>query len=126
MPTDHYYVYADITGGQFAKCSFFYKKDGTEPVPDAKLFVPATSTSCIIEQTSNSPLLLIGASYKTIGHPPALNSSNFCAADDENAVTVTMPNNATVSKGVVLLFSNRGEVQDLYPSGDPQVTNETP
>ena len=49
----------------------------------------------------------------------------FAAANDENIVSFTMPTTTTITKGVVLLFSTPGTVQNLYPSTDPQVTNDS-
>ncbi|UXH78731.1 hypothetical protein [Roseateles amylovorans] len=125
--TTHYYVRAKPSADDlFADCAYYYDKAGTERVDESVLRVPANATDCVIEQTSNTTLILIGATAKTLGQVPAMNPSNFSAADDQNAVTISMPNNAIVTRGVVLLFSNDGNVTNLYPSSDPQITNQSP
>lgn len=118
-----YYVQATISG-DYAACKYFYDKTAKEPVEGSTLRVDLGETSCIIEQAEGSELTLLGASYKTIGSTPAMNDNNFCPADDQNAVTVPMPTGQTVTKGAVLLFSNGGaQVESLYASADPEVTN---
>lgn len=118
-----YYVQATISG-DYAACQYFYDKQATDRVDGSTLRVDLGETSCIIEQADGSQLTLLGVSYKTIGSTPAMNDKNFCPADDQNAVTVPMPTGQTVTKGAVLLFSNNGaQVDALYASADPEVTN---
>lgn len=124
MPT-RYYVRAKVAGdGQFADCEYFYDKEGQLPVNKTVLKIPHSANAGYIEQVTDSPLWLIGATYKTLGQAPAMNASNFSPADDQNSVQISMPDNSRVTKGVVLLFSNPGNVENLYPSADPQLTNE--
>lgn len=124
--TTQYYVYASISDdGNFAKCTYYYDKAGTEAVGGTQLSVPVGAPAGFIEQTDKSPLVLIGASYKTLGQVPAMNLSNFAPADDQNSVRIEMPVNAPgTTKGIVLLFSNKGAVDNLYASPDPQMTND--
>lgn len=125
--TTRYYVRAKPSAdGEFADCAYYYDKAGSERVEESVLRVPPNEVECFIEQTSNTSLILIGATAKTLGQVPAMNPSNFSAADDQNAVSISMPNNAIVTRGVVLLFSNDGNVTNLYPSADPQITNQSP
>lgn len=122
-----YYVQAKISSdGDFADCKYFYDKQGTERVEDSVLRITLGESGCSIEQTTTTSLALIGATYKTLGQVPAMNASNFCPADDSNAIFVTMPATTVTTKGVVLLFADMQTVTNLYPSSDPQVTNETP
>ncbi len=124
MP-NKYYVRAKISAdGDFADCAYYTDKAGTERIDGSVLRISQAAGACVIEQTSNTTLVLVGASYKTIGQPPAMNSSNFAAADDQNAVSVVMPTDSIVTKGVVLLFGNPVAIENLYPSSDPQVLND--
>lgn len=119
--TTTYYVKAEPRG-QFAACSYFADPACTQPVAADALIVPPTASACEIAEAQGSALSLLGASYKTLGHAPVMSDHNFCAADG-GVVSVVMPTTQTVSKGVVLIFSNRGAVASLYPSSDPVVTN---
>lgn len=126
MPTT-IYVSAQISpDGNFADCVYSRNSDGSDPYSSADISIPQVSGECVFAQAvKKTDLLLIGATFKTIGSAPGMNSSNFAAADDENVVRFTMPTTSVITKGVVLLFSTYGTVQSLYPSSDPQVTNDT-
>lgn len=124
-----FYVSATISeDGNFAKCAYFKDQAGKEPL-GSDLHMPATASECIfapVSSTEPPELVLIGATFKTLGAAAGMNMSNFAPANDENVVAFVMPTNQTITKGVVLLFSTRGTVQNLYPSSDPQVTNDQP
>lgn len=126
--TTTYYVAATVsTDGNFADCSYFKDQAGTDPVEGNELHIGVLAGECVFAQAETTELLLIGATFKTLGGSPALNASNFVPASDENTLSITMPTNgSTVTKGVVLLFSTPGTVQNLYPSSDPQVINDWP
>ena len=121
--TNTYYVRArpDATG-TFAICSYYADIDANEEAKPP-LRVPTNVDSCFIGQANGSALLLIGSVFKTLGHPPALNNSNYSPADDDGYITVSMPTDAQVTKGVVLLFADQETVTTIYPSEDPEVTN---
>lgn len=119
--TTTYYVQAQAAG-LFATCSYFTDPECKIPYDSTLLVVPPGTTACEIAEGAGSELALLGATYKTIGHAPVMTDHNFCAATD-GAVSVSLPSDNTVTKGVVLIFSDRGEVCCLYPSGDPEVTN---
>ncbi len=53
-----------------------------------------------------------------------MNNGNFCPADATNSIRFSMPTSFVSTKGVVLLFSNREIVDTIYPSSDPQITND--
>lgn len=118
--TTTYYVKAQASG-QFAACSYYTDPACEDPVEGTLLRVPPGSSSCAIAEGNGSELALLGATYKTIGHAPVMTDHNFCAATD-GSVSVTLPT-STVTKGVVLIFSDRGSVSTLYPSSDPEITN---
>jgi len=127
MATNIFYVQGRIDpSGEFAQCSYFYDKAATQPYGGASFRIPTNAGAGVLAQADNSELVLVGAVYKTVGLPPALNNNNYCAANDEATITVPMPVNEVVTKGVVLLFADRVAVQALYPSSDPQITNEYP
>jgi hypothetical protein len=119
--TTTYYVKAQPVG-QFAQCSYFSDPQCTQPVAPNAIVIPATASACQIAEAEGSDLALLGASYKTLGHAAAMTDHNFDAAI-AGTVSVSMPTNETVTKGVVLIFSNRGAVSALYPSSDPEVSN---
>lgn len=119
--TTTYYVKA-VPNGAFASCSYFADPGGLQPVAADALVVPPTATACLIAEAKSSELELLGASYKTLGHAAVMTDHNFCAAVD-GTVSVSMPTDHVVSKGVVLIFSDPGTVTALYPSSDPVVTN---
>ncbi|RZI61805.1 MAG: hypothetical protein EOP37_06580 [Rubrivivax sp.] len=120
------YVEASIsTDGNFADCKYFKDRAATQPIAGSEIHIPTTSGACIFGQADTTALLLIGATFKTIGSAPGMNASNFCPANDENEVAVTMPTDSVITKGVVLLFSTAGSVENLYPSSDPQVMNDS-
>lgn len=121
MTTTTYYVKAQAAG-QFAACSYFTDPECKNPVGGSLLAVPPGTPACEIAEGAGSELALLGATYKTIGHAPVMNDHNFCAATD-GSLSVSLPTGSTVTKGVVLIFSDRGTVSALYPSGDPEVTN---
>jgi hypothetical protein len=125
-----FYVSATVSDdGKFAQCKYFKDQDGKEPIDSSNLHIPTTAGGCVfapVTTTDPNSLVLIGASFKTLGAAAGMNMSNFAPADDENVVAFVMPTNQTITKGVVLLFSTRGTVENLYPSSDPQVTNDWP
>lgn len=127
MQTNIFYVQGKIDpSGDFAACSYFYDKAATQPYPGATFRIPTNSGACLLTQADGSELVLVGAVYKTLGLPPALNNNNYCTSNDEGTVSVPMPVTEVVTKGVVLLFADPGKVQALYPSSDPQIINEYP
>ncbi len=120
------YVNATISAdGNFADCTYSKNADGSDPIEGSDIHIPTDAGECSFAQADDTSLLLIGATFKTIGSTPGMNSSNFAPATDENVVSFTMPTTSTITKGVVLLFSTPGTVQNLYPSSDPQVTNDS-
>lgn len=120
------YVEGNISAdGNFADCKYYRDQAGTDPYPSSDISIPQDSGECIFAQADTTTLLLIGATFKTIGSTPGMNASNFAPADDENAVHFPMPVASIITKGVVLLFSTPGVVESLYPSSDPQVTNDS-
>lgn len=122
-----FYVAAEISAdGNFADCTYYKDREATEPIDGSTLHIPQNAGSCVFEQADTTSLLLIGATFKTIGSTPGMNASNFTPADDENIVTFAMPTSGVITKGVILLFSTPGTVQNLYPSSDPQVLNDGP
>ena len=118
-----YYVRAkpDATG-TFALCTYYADIDANSEAKQP-LRVPSNVNSCMIGQANGSDLVLIGSVFKTLGNPPALNNSNYSPADDNGFITVSMPTDALVTKGVVLLFADAETVTTIYPSEDPEVTN---
>jgi len=122
--TTTYYVKASISAdGNFADCSYFYDQAATRPLTGSTLQIPLGDTSCQIAPADGSELVLMACSYKTFGQSPAMNAKNFSPSDDEDTVDIPMPASQTVTKGVVLLFSNTGAVDCIYPSTDPEVIN---
>lgn len=119
--TTTYYVQAQPAGA-FAACRYFADPACSQPVDPKALRVPLDAGSCSIAEATGSELALLGASYKTLGHAPVMTSHNFCAAT-AGAVSVPLPTEQVVTKGVVLIFSDRSNVATLYPSSDPEVGN---
>jgi hypothetical protein len=123
MPSQ-YFVRASVdASGMFASCFYFYDQAGTQPVEGNQLVIPLQAGGCTIAQADGSDLTLLGASFKTLGHSASMNAKNFTPSDDENQLVIPMPTASTVEKGVVLLFSNAGDVDALYASSDPVVVN---
>ncbi|WP_431264683.1 hypothetical protein ACQ859_03935 [Roseateles chitinivorans] len=119
------YVEGNISeDGNFADCKYFRDREATQPIDGSEIHIPTDAGGCIFGQADTTTLLLIGATFKTIGSAPGMNASNFSPASDENEVTIVMPTTSVITKGVVLLFSTPGSVQNLYPSSDPQVLND--
>lgn len=124
MSTSTYFVQARISDdGLYADCSYFYDKAATEPVEGSTLNIPMDAGACTIQQADGSALVLLAASFKTLGHAPVMKESNFAPADADGSLDVSMPTASVVTKGVVLLFSNPGAVEGLYASSDPEITN---
>ena len=124
MSTSTYFVQARISDdGLYADCSYFYDKAATQPVEGSRLNIPLGSGACNIQQADGSALVLLAASFKTLGHAPVMKEGNFSPADAGGSLDVSMPTASVVTKGVVLLFSNSGAVAGLYASSDPEVTN---
>ncbi len=119
--TTTYYVKAQPAGA-FAASSYFSDPACTQPVPPNALAVPPGTAACLITEAAGSELVLLGATYKTLGHSAVMTDHNFTAAQS-GTVSITMPSKQSVTKGVVLIFSTRGTVSTLYPSSDPEVTN---
>ncbi|SEK79868.1 hypothetical protein SAMN05216359_103124 [Roseateles sp. YR242] len=120
-----FYVSATVgPDGNFANCSYYSDKDGNFPLPGSAFSIPKDSGACVFEETTNSPLALIGATFSNLGGTPVMNSGNFCPANASKAIEFTMPTAYVSTKGVVLLFSNRDVVDNIYPSSDPQITND--
>lgn len=124
MPTIIYVEGNVSADGNFADCVYYRDREGTDPYPGPELSIPQDSGECVFAQADTTSLLLIGATFKTIGSAPGMNASNFAPANDENEVNFSMPLTQVITKGVVLLFSTPGVVDNLYPSSDPQVTND--
>lgn len=125
MSTNTYYVKASISAsGLYADCSYFYDAAGKEPVPSGTLSIPQAAGVCELAQADGSALTLLGASYKTLGSPPVMTPSNFSPADEQGVVEISMPTSKVVTKGVILMFSNPGSVNELYASSDPEVIND--
>ncbi|WAC73864.1 hypothetical protein OU995_03770 [Roseateles sp. SL47] len=123
--TSTFYVSATVsTDGNFADCTYYQNQDGTGKIIGSTFSIPKDAGQCTFASTFDSPLLLIGATFSTLGSNPSLNSSNFKAADTSGGVAVTMPTTYVATKGVVLLFSDREVVDNLYPSSDPQIIND--
>lgn len=122
--TTTYYVQARISDdGLYAECGYFYDKAGTQPVEGTTLNINLGEEFCAIEEADGSALVLLGASFKTLGHAPVMREANFAATDGTSSLGIPMPAGQVVTKGVVLLFSNPGAVESLYASSDPEVTN---
>lgn len=122
------YVAAKISAdGNFADCKYYQDQAGTHEIPGSTIHIATNAGECVFAPCELTELMLIGATFKTIGSPSSMNSSNFTPADDENVLSFTMPTSgAPITKGVVLLFSTPGTVENLYPSSDPQVVNDLP
>ncbi|MFT7721912.1 MAG: hypothetical protein QM788_03635 [Roseateles sp.] len=120
--TTTYYVKASADGA-FAACSYYADPACTQPVADSRLAVPLAAPACDIAEAAGSELVLLGASYQTLGQAPVMTDANFAAAS-AGVVSVPMPGGQAVSKGVVLIFSPRGTVSTLYASADPVVSND--
>ena len=116
-----YYVKASVaTNGVMAVAA-------TSPIPSTdpatlRCQSPSARGYCDFIQGDGSDLVLLGATYKTLGHAPVMTDGNFAAATN-GTVTVVMPKGTEVTKGVVLIFSDPGKVETLYPSSDPTVVN---
>ncbi|MBV8380848.1 MAG: hypothetical protein JO369_08830 [Paucibacter sp.] len=121
-----YYVTAvkDPTG-TYAVCSYSTDPSGRPIVDPEELSTGNTAGSCLIAQAPGSTLALMGTVFKTIGDDPVLDANNYAAANDNNQVTITMPTDgSTVTKAVILMFADFETVTTIYPSSDPQVTND--
>ncbi len=124
-PSNTYFIKASVDpSGLFAVCSYFYDKAGQQPVPAGPLSIAQEAGGCQFGQAQGSDLVLLGASFKTLGGHPTMSDSNFCPADAAGMLTISMPTAKVVTKGVVLLFSNPGLVNSLYASSDPEVIND--
>lgn len=119
-----YYVQAQVAppGGQIAVANYYIDKKCSQPAT-LPLSIALTAGVCNIVQATDSTLTLIGAVFKTIGGVPVLTSNNFFPAV-QGTVSISMPTDDTVTKGVVLLFSDPLQVNALYPTSDPQVIND--
>lgn len=120
-----FYVKAVVSkDGNFADCTYYLNPNNTGEVSGSTFNIPKEAGECVFASADESPLILIGATFSTLGSNPSLNPNNFKAADTGYAVSVTMPTAYVVTKGVVLLFSTRDVVDNLYPSSDPQIIND--
>ena len=137
---DTYFVVASPspTPPYVALCQYYLDPACTQPV-DANVPLSTSSVTavCNFVQAPSSPLLLIGAIFKTLGKAPSLRPQNYTAAvpwsdnPELPAITVPMPVRLSDSvevttKGVVLMFSDKEQVESLYPSDDPQIKNDGP
>ncbi|MFG6465844.1 hypothetical protein [Roseateles sp. BYS87W] len=119
-----YYVQGKISAdGNYADCSYFLDQAAKQPVEGSTLSISYGETACAIAQADGSELVLLGASFKTLGRPPVMTDSNFSATDGTGSLQVPMPPSTVVTKGIVLLFSKAGSVDGLYASSDPELTN---
>ncbi|ALV04835.1 hypothetical protein [Roseateles depolymerans] len=124
--TSEFFVRATPSAdGNFAECTYFNDKDATSPHPSSTFNVLKTAGQCTFTEANGSDLTLIGATFSTLGGTPGMNSGNFCPADGNHSVQVSMPTNFICTKGVVLLFSNPNVVDNIYPSSDPQILNDS-
>lgn len=122
-----YNVYVEATisaDGNFADCKYFLDREATQPIAGSEIHIPKTAGTCTFGLADTTELILIGGTFKTLGSAVSMNASNFSPANDESEVALSMPTDAVITKGVVLLFSTPGSVQNLYPSSDPQVMND--
>jgi hypothetical protein len=127
MASNQYFVKASLdANGDFADCSYFFDAACTQPA-SSPMHISQGAGACYFIEAASSDLLLVGAVYKTLGQAPVLNGSNFAPASDEQTVGIAMPVDTVVTKGVVLMFANRGVgVTSLFPSSDPQIVNDQP
>lgn len=126
MPSIFFVKATPSSDGNFAECSYYSDKQGINPLEGSAFSIPKDASQCIFSEADNSDLKLIGATYSTLGGTPAMNSGNFCPADVTGSIHFSMPTTFVSTKGVVLLFSNRDVVENIYPSNDPQITNDGP
>lgn len=133
-PQDTFYIKASVLIGSqpMATTSYYTDAECTN-----RVYSPLTSSHstgvCNFVQAASSELVLMGAVFKTVGHPPVMNAKNFEPAKPASVnpalmqVSVPMPAvkhpSEAISKGVVLLFADQGAVTVIYPSSDPQVNN---
>lgn len=121
MTSEQYYVKAVAVGG-FAQCIYFIlNDDGSYTQVKSPLQVSPTSTACNFLQHPDSVLILQAAVFKTLPVSTDFSSYNY-AAINNGSVAVSMPDNRTVTKGVVLTFSSPDGSQ-LFSSTDPQIKN---
>ena len=120
MPSTNYTVSVQLdASGEIALCQ--YADAGGKPA-QSPLKVPL-GHSCTFVSAAGQPLVLVGAVFKTLGNAPVLTGNNFAAAVN-GAVTVVMPPADVVTKGVILLFADPGNVKSLYPTSDPEIINQ--
>lgn len=127
MASNTYYVKAALDAtGNFADCSYYFDAAASQPAGEL-LHIRQSAGVCIIAPAAGSTLPLVGSVFKTLGHAPVLNSHNFSPADDEQRVSIAMPTDQVVTKGVVLMFANPGgALNSLYAGSDPQIINDEP
>lgn len=124
MPSVFFVRATPSPDGKFAICSYFSDKQGNNPIQGSAFSVPKTTGECIFSEADDSDLTLIGASFSSLGGTPGMNNGNFCPADATSSIRFGMPTSFVSTKGVVLLFSNPEIVDNIYPSSDPQITND--
>lgn len=123
MPNTYYVqAHVDAPTGQIAIANYYIDKKCSQPAA-LPLSVALAAGACNIVQATDSTLTLIGSVFKTIGGVPVLTSNNFNPAM-QGTVTISMPTDDVVTKGVVLLFSDPLQVNALYPTADPQIIND--
>jgi hypothetical protein len=133
-PQDTFYIKASVLlGSQPMATTSYY----TDAACTQQVHSPLTSSHstgvCVFVQAASSELVLMGAAFKTMGHPPVMTANNFepakVAGVDPTLVQVSIPMpvskdpSQSITKGVVLLFSDPGKVTSIYPSSDPQIAN---
>lgn len=118
-----FYVRAEAKGN-FAECTYYTNKEGTgDPIPGSSFSVPKDTGTCTFAEADGSSLTLIGATFSSLGGAPGMNSGNFAPAVGR-AIKFDIPTGFVTTKGVVLLFSNQEYMDNIYPSSDPQITND--
>lgn len=134
-PQDTFYIKASVLLGSqpMATTSYYLDAACTQQVHSPLTSSKSTGV-CVFVQAASSELVLMGAAFKTMGHAPVMTAKNFepakAASVDPTLVQVTIPMpvakdpSESVTKGVVLLFSDKGKVTSIYPSSDPQVNND--
>lgn len=136
-----YTVTVTSIAGGLSHCSYV---DGNGlPVPPGTVLTTSTPsgeagsleinfTEAVVDGKS---LRLVGAAVKTVGNDPTMSTHNYLPASREpigaggawvNGISVPWGVDAYTTRGVVLLFAQLNEAQDMVnflPSTDPQTRN---